>query len=757
MLMTLSDAFARAFAAERNGDARAARAIYGEILSAIPEHPGALLGMARQLRAQRDRMGARDLLVRAIASAQVMSLPRHELWVERGELEWDAHDLPASRSAFASALADAPQFVPALLGAGNAALSAGDFPAAEGHFRAAHDAEPSRLAPQVGLAQALAGMRRFAEAAEAMRPALAVAHPDTGTRAAAAWIALQSKDWKGAQAHCRAGLAVAPRNATLSRLLGQALRVGGAPVEARRAFEAAVAADPDDLSARVGLSATLLDLGLADEARTCLETALAKGESSAEAFGNLGLAWLARGDYERAAAMLARAVDANPLLTPALADLVYARQYLCEWDGLDALEARLAATLDDPDSDPRLSPFVSLALHFTPAQQLAVARRWSREMLPAPAAPPIVAARGDRLRIGYLSRDFRDHPTGRTMAGLIEAHDRRRVEVFGYSYGPATDSPLRRRIVAAFDHWRDVDAMSDHGVAAAIRADRIDVLIDRKGHTHGGRLAALAERPASVQLHYMSFPGTLGYDAIDGLIADETVVPRGDDAFFHERVFRLPRCYFVTDGSRDAPDPARRADHGLPDDAVVLASLNQTYKITRDVFAIWIETLRAAPRAVLWLYANHPRVQANLRAEAARQGVADDRLVFAPSLPQDAHIARLRCADLSLDTLPCGSHTTAVDALWAGVPMLTCRGATFAGRVGASLLAATGLADLITDDLDDYRRRLLELVRAPERLREYSAHLNRGRRTLPLWDTHAFAADFERLLERAYAEVTSAH
>ena len=254
----------------------------------------------------------------------------------------------------------------------------------------------------------------------------------------------------------------------------------------------------------------------------------------------------------------------------------------------------------------------------------------------------------------------------------------------------------------------------------------------------------------------MGFPGTLGYDAIDGLIADEIVVPPGDDVHYHERVFRLPRCYLAADSARGLPDRAPRSAHGLPEDALVLASLNQSYKFARGVFAVWMAALRAASRAVLWLFASHPRVQTNLRAEARRHGVDGERLLFATRVPQEAHIARVRCVDLALDTLPCGSHTTGADALWSGVPMLTCRGHTFAGRVGASLLTAAGLPDLIASDLDDYRRRLVELVENPPLLREYAAHLERERNTLPLWDTRGFAAEFERLLECAYGEVTSA-
>jgi predicted O-linked N-acetylglucosamine transferase (SPINDLY family) len=756
MQMTLKDAFARAFEAERRGDSRTARTIYDDVLAAVPEHPGALLGIARHARAAHDYAAARDALDRAIASAKAIVLPAEELWVERALVEFAAGDRAAARSACDEALRAQPAYFSALVCAGDLALADRDYAAAEARFRAALAKRDDGALPWSGLAQALAGLLRFTDARAATDRALALAPRDPAIRAGAAWVALRAGDLAAADEHCRAGLAAAPADPILGRLLGQAHKRAGRYGEARATLEAIVARQPGDAAARNSLASVLLDLAQFDAARDHLETLVASGAADGETFANLGIAFQQAGDYEAAAVWFARAVDASPTLTPALADLVHARQYLCAWDGLDALDARLAATLDDPGADPRLSPFIALSLPFSPAQQLAVARRWSAATLPAVVAPAVVAARGDRLRIGYLSSDFRDHATGRLMAGLIEAHDRRRVEVFGYGYGRGADSPLRRRIVEAFDHWRDLGGAGDADMAAAIRADRIDVLIDRKGHTNGARLGALAQRPATVQLHYMSFPATLGYDAIDGLIADAIVVPPGDDVHYHERVFRLPRCYFVTDGKRSLPDRAARGDHGLPDDAIVLACLNQAYKLTPAMFATWMDALREAPRAVLWLLATHPRAQANLRAGAIRCGVEAHRLVFAPAVDQETHIARLRSADLALDTLPYGSHTTGVDALWGGVPMLTCRGSTLAGRVGASLLAAVGLSELVTEDVDAYRERLVELVTHPERLREHAAHLERGRNTFPLFDTRAFAGDFERLLADAYAEISAA-
>ena len=464
------------------------------------------------------------------------------------------------------------------------------------------------------------------------------------------------------------------------------------------------------------------------------------------------------GDHEQALAAFERAVAADPALTPALANLVQERHRLCAWEGLADCERRLIATLDAPGSDPRWPPHIALNCSLTPAQELLVARRWSRAMLPAPVAPGAARPRGDRLRVGYLSSDLREHSTGRLMAGLFEAHDRSRFEIFAYSYGRDDGSALRARIRAAFGPaWRDVDDIPDAEVARMIRADGIDVLIDRKGHTRGSRLAILAYRAAPVQLHYMSFPGTLGYDAIDGLIADDEVIPPRSERYYHERVWRLPRCYFVNDGSRALPPPATRAEAGLPEGALVLACLNQSYKLSPAVFAIWMDALRRAPDAVLWLLASGARPSASLRAlRRCRPASIPRASLFAAPMRQEAHIARLRCADLALDTLPVGSHTTACDALWGGVPLLTCRGETFASRVGASVLVTAGLPDLIADSLEDYRHRLLELVSARGSLREFRAYLERTRHDNPLFDTRGFTRDWEALLEKAYAGTVAA-
>jgi predicted O-linked N-acetylglucosamine transferase (SPINDLY family) len=689
MQITLTEAFARAFAHERAGRKADARLIYNDILDAIPDHPGALLKLAEHdiddgaLDAAGARLGA------ALAAAEAQRLPVEDIWFGHARLHLRNHDRRAAREACERAIAVAPNALAPLRLLGSLALDDGDFVAS--------------------------------------------------------------------QAWCRRALAHHPGDAGLQHLLGRALKGAGATAAAYRVLSDCAVIVPDDAAVLNTLGAVCLDAGKPAEARTHLERALALGGADARTCDNLGIACWESGDQDAALAAFEQAVAADPALTPALANLVHTRRYLCEWDGLDAIEARLIATLEARDADPRWSPYVALCCSLTPAQELAVARRWSHAVLPVPVEPKPPKPRGGHLRVGYLSRDFRDHPTGRLMAGLFEQSDRGRFDIYAYSYGPDDGSATQQRIRSAFGKsWRDVGGLSDSDAAARIRDDGIDLLIERKGHTRGGRLGILASRPAPVQLHYMSFPGTIGYDAVDGMIADDVVIPEGDEGFYHERVWRMPRCYFVNDGRRGLPPAMTRRDAGVPDDAVVFACLNQSYKLSPAVFAIWMDVMARSPNVVLWLLAAGERMLVNLRRHAARAGVDPARLIFAPHLPQEAHIARLRCADLALDTLPYGSHTTGCDALWSGVPMLTCPGRTFASRVGASLLHTAGFPQLIATSLDDYRARLHELAARPEALRALHELLERTRDDNPLFDTSGFARDWDALLERAYAGTLAA-
>ncbi|HUH92704.1 MAG TPA: tetratricopeptide repeat protein [Casimicrobiaceae bacterium] len=720
MQLTVQEAFALAARHEAAGREANARHIYEDILVALPGHPGALLKIAEQELKSGQSERARERLIEALGAARRQASGVLHISLVLGRAHLACGDRAAVSATVRDALLDAGGDSLALARLGALALDAGDFSLAERCFSDAGARAQGEPSAAVGLTLALAGQGRFHEAEVTARKAL--------------------QDHAG--------------DANLLYALGGTLKSAGASGEACVVLEECAARKPQDAAIRVTLGGAYLDAGLPSKARLHLERAVALGAPGGEVWDNLGLACRRLKDDARALDAFERALEVDPQLTPARANLVHTLHFLCEWDRLEEEERRLVATLDDPESDPRCSPFVALAMPLSAQQQLSVARRWSRAMLPAPAPRRPAPRRQQRLRVGYLSANFHEHPTGRLMVGLFEHHDRDRFEITGYSYGPDDGSQLRQRLRAAFDRWRDVRAASDTEIAEFIRRDGIDLLVDRAGHTEGGRLAILASRPAPAQVHYMSFPGTIGYDAVDAVIADDEVVPHGHEQWFHERVWRLPRCYYVNDCGRWVPPPTQRDAHHLPEEALVLACLNQSFKLRRPVFATWLAALRARPDAVLWLLAGHERMEVNLRVEAEGAGVAAERLVFAPRLPHGAHIARLGCADLALDTLPYGSHTTGTDALGMGVPMLTCRGATFAGRVGASLLKAAGLPELITNSVAEYGERLLELVQSPTQLVQYRDRLLSTREASPLFDIAGFTRDFESLLLDIYDYAT---
>jgi predicted O-linked N-acetylglucosamine transferase (SPINDLY family) len=360
-------------------------------------------------------------------------------------------------------------------------------------------------------------------------------------------------------------------------------------------------------------------------------------------------------------------------------------------------------------------------------------------------------ARPGRLRVGYLSWDFHQHATSYLVAELFELHDRDRFEVFAYSYGPDDGSAIRARIRGGCEHFADVAGESFIEIAQRIRLNRIDVLVDLKGYTLGSRPQILALRPAPVQVNWLGFPGSMGTECVDYILADPFVIPEGAERHYAEKVVRLPDCYQVNDRKREisAFTPSRE-ECGLPAAGVVFCSFNQTAKILPDVFARWMRILKAVPGSVLWLLETNRWASANLRRAATEQGVAAERLVFATRKPLPEHLARYRVADLSLDTYPYTSHTTASDALWAGCPLVTRAGETFASRVAGSILINAGMRELVTDDLAGYERRILELATSPGWLQEIRRKLQASRDSCALFDTPRFVRNLESAYETMF-------
>jgi predicted O-linked N-acetylglucosamine transferase (SPINDLY family) len=365
---------------------------------------------------------------------------------------------------------------------------------------------------------------------------------------------------------------------------------------------------------------------------------------------------------------------------------------------------------------------------------------------------PVRFGESSRIRVGYLSSDFHGHPVAYLAAEIFELHDRERFETFLFSYGPDDGSPMRRRLESGCDRFVDVAGASDEAAAQRIHDDRIQVLVDLKGYTADDRPGIAARRPAPIQVNWLGFPGTMGADWIDYVIADATIVPPEHEADYAERVVRMPWCYQPNDRRRPSVSKApSRSACGLPEGGLVFCCFNQSYKIGPELFARWMRILERAPGSVLWLLDDNRQATDNLRGAAARHGVAPERLVFAPIRPLAEHLARYATADLVLDTFPYTSHTTGSDALWAGCPLITILGQTFASRVAASLAASAGLEALVVRSFDEYEALALRLARDRDELEALRRRLRDRRDALPLFDSPRFTRELEVAYARMWA------
>ena len=362
-----------------------------------------------------------------------------------------------------------------------------------------------------------------------------------------------------------------------------------------------------------------------------------------------------------------------------------------------------------------------------------------------PALPVLsgAASAHDKLRIAYLSSDFRHHPVGATVAELFERHEHSRFEIIAASLGADDGSDVRRRIVEAADHFVDLSAVTDRLAAERLKKLEIDILVDLNGHTLGARTQILRQRPAPIQVSYLGFPGTMGADFVDYVIADATVLPFEQQTFYRERIVQLPDTFWVSDTRRAIGACPSRDTESLPEHGFVFCCFSHNRKITAELFDVWMQLLLAVPESVLWLKQGHETATANLRAAAEARGVPGDRLVFAKGVPLDVHLARHALADLFLDTLPYNAHATASDALWAGLPVLTCLGRSFAGRVAASQLRAAGLSELVTTSLQDYKASAMRLACDAALLSSLRARLVQNRSTVPLFNTDLFRRNIE--------------
>jgi predicted O-linked N-acetylglucosamine transferase (SPINDLY family) len=508
-------------------------------------------------------------------------------------------------------------------------------------------------------------------------------------------------------------------------------------------FGRAVELDPIMAEAHSNRGKALIELGRFDAALEHIERAIALRPDFAEAYCNRALAHREAGRFAAAMESCKRVIEIDPRFPNMAGYWLHDMMRACAWDEIVSARTRVLRMIDA--DEPASDPFVVLGIPATPTQQQRCARRYARERFPAPKpAAPERHSGHDRLCIGYFSADFHNHATAHLITELLERHDRAGFEIVAFSYGPERHDAWRRRIEDAVERMVECASRSDEDIAGLASEMQIDIAVDLKGYTRNARPGIFALRPAPIQVNYLGYPGTMGMGCIDYIIADATVIPIPDESAYDEKVVYMPHSYQANDSAKPISDePVDRIEHGLPVDGFVYCCFNNNHKISPEVFDIWMRLLRANERSVLWLFAGNPAATENLRKEARSRGVAPERLIFAPRRELSEHLARHRLADLFLDTFYYNAHTTASDALWAGLPVITRLGDTFAGRVAASLLRALDLPELVTETEAQYEALALRLTRNPEELAGIRDKLARHRTSRSLFDAARFAADIE--------------
>jgi predicted O-linked N-acetylglucosamine transferase (SPINDLY family) len=519
-------------------------------------------------------------------------------------------------------------------------------------------------------------------------------------------------------------------------------------------FDQAIALNPKSAAAFFNKSKSLSKLKRHAEALAASEQALALQPDLAEAWYGRGMVFHELQRHDEAAGAILRALQIDPRLPFLKGSLLHQKMLTCDWAEVDSLIREIET--DIAAGRPAAEPFGWQGVARSEKSLQRCAELYNAKMFPAGPAGPAVSGSGasGKIRVGYLSGEFRQQATSLLLVGALEHHDAQRFEIHAFDNGWDDQSETRRRIGQSVHRLIDIAQLNDAGALAAIRDSRIDVLVNLNGYFGQGRTRLFAQRAAPLQVNYLGYPGTLGASYMDYIIADRHVIPESERVFYSEKVVYLPNCYQAND--RNKPIAERvfsRQECGLPAHEMVFCCFNNAYKITPEIFDGWMKILSSVEGSVLWLLEDTASAAAHLRREAVARGVSADRLVFAARMPLPEHLSRHRCADLFLDTLPYNAHTTASDALWAGLPVLTCRGQTFAGRVAASLLHNVGLPELVTATLDGYVRLAIELARQPAKRAAVKQKLQANRLTTPLFDTRLFTAH----LEQAYAAMVERH
>lgn len=758
-----------------------AAALLDEALKITPGNLGALMhhGMALQ------GAGRPAEALASFEKALELQPNLPEALYNRGVALADLQRYELALESYDRALVIQPEMISALMNRGIVLTHVGSLDEALASFDRVLVLQPSNIAAMNSRGLTLRALQRLPEAAAAYERALSLNPGYADARYNLGVVLLDQQRASEALAAFESVMAERSNDAELFNNRGVALWNLKRPAEALASFERTLAIEPQFVEAWGNRGLALDDLARSEEAIASFDMAISLSPRNA-------VAWKSRADvlrdiknYDGAIESYTKALEIRPDYAEALinrgyihwtswqyeagkvdverglalepdypygrGEVLHTRMYSADWHDFAERKADLEQRVRAGER--AVQPFVFQAIAETPEDAQACSRAWARHKYPQLSSAPFSQAERkghEKIRVGYLSGEFRQQATAILMAGLYERHDRSKFEIIALDNGRNDNSPMRARLEKTFDKWIDIGALSDEEAAARIRAEEIDILVNLNGYFGEARTEVFSRRAAPVQVNYLGFPATLGAPYIDYIIADEVVIPAQDHPFYDEKVVTLPGSYQANDdkGRPMAAIPSR-AQAGLPETGFVFCNFNTAYKLTPQTFDGWMRILKQVEGSVLWLLESPAPFADNLRAEAQKRGVTADRLIFAPDLPTDQHLARLSLADLFLDGLPYNAHTTASDALWAGVPLLTQRGGTFPARVAASLLRSAGLPELVTENAADYEALAVKLATDAKSLGKLRDKLKTSRATCALFDTDLF----RRRIEAAYTQM----
>jgi predicted O-linked N-acetylglucosamine transferase (SPINDLY family) len=709
----MGSVFERGLAFHREGRLDEARGLYRQVLKLEPRHFDALHLLGALTHQLGDAKSALDLLDQALT----VRADQASVYSNRGNVLRALGCLDAALVSYATALSLEPNFVNALNNQGLVLNQLGRNEESVASYRRALAIDPRHADAASNCGLACQSLNRHQDALQCFGQVLELRPQDAVTYFNCANSLKVLGHLEAAVLHYEQAIMLDPANANALNNRGVVLNMLGKPIEAADSFAAASAIRSD----------------------------------FSEALYNEGLVRLDFKQFERAIECFEEALVHQPGMNTVPGVLTHTRMHLADWSGLDA---------DNPAFERQIragqgaaQPFSELALTDSGELQKMAAHLWIEGLTASLPAMPVLHhyPRRQRVKLAYFSADFHNHATAYLMAELFELHDKTKFELIAFSFGRIKNDEMSLRIRQGFERFIDVQGRTDLQIAQLARELEIDIAVDLKGYTTDSRPAIFAHRVAPVQVSYLGFPATMGADFMDYLIADRALVPQASQCFYTEKIAYLPGSYQVNDRQRKIADTVwTRQQAGLPETGFVFCCFNNNYKIMPATFDGWMRILAQVPGSVLWLYVDNDMAAANLSREAQARGIDAKRLVFAQRMPLAEHLARHRLADLFLDTLPCNAHTTASDALWAGLPVLTCTGEAFASRVAASLLMALDLPELVTPDQAAYEALAVELALQPQRLALIKQRLLAQRETSPLFDTPRYARELEALYLRMH-------